>query len=85
MDHTLNEADAAQMRHIQREIVAVLVKYRHGTEAGLSIFALIRCARALLRRYPKPFQDDMRRLLEDFLAGRTSPRDDPENSLLLMN
>lgn len=76
--------DEQQMKRIQREVVDVLLKYQGNTEAALPMFALVRCARVLLRKYPKHTQDALRKVLIDYLCGRTEPRPDVSASGLIL-
>lgn len=80
---SFRQADLDQMKRIEKELVAVLVKYRDNTEGSLPAFALVRCARTLLRLYPKPTEKVLTRVVVDFLEGRPAPRDDPHARLLL--
>jgi len=76
----LDNADAERMKEIERELVKALLPYATGarpTEAGLAVFALVRCARTLLRKYPKRAQEDLLDAVVPFLEGKTEPRRRP--------
>lgn len=79
---TFGGAELSQMKRVEVEVAGVLHKYRQNTEAGLVAFALIRCARVLLRCYPKATQKELISVCVDYLNGRTQPRD-PASSLIL--
>lgn len=68
-----DQADADQMKAVQRAITAAVMPYRENTEAALVIMALLRCARILLRLYPKKFQDQFTPVLTDFLENAEAP------------
>jgi len=72
-----NNADVAQMHELQRIIVNALLPYTNGerrAEAGLAVFALVRCARVLLRKYPKVAQEELLDAIVPFLEGKAEPR-----------
>lgn len=79
---TFREEDARRMRAIQEELVRVLAPHAEKTEAALAAFALMRCARALLRKYPKGTQRELVRVCQDYLEGRATPRDGGEPLLV---
>ncbi len=67
--------DEDRMKHIENEIAREVVKYRENTETAIVVFALVRVARALLRKYRN--KTTREQLLEDvaipFLRGHTEP------------
>lgn len=81
---TFRQSDVDQMQVVQRQIVTTILPFREHTEAALVVFALLRCARTLLRLYPESRRKELTRVCVDFLEGRTSPRDDPSAGLLIM-
>jgi hypothetical protein len=78
------EEDFDRMQEVQTRVVRTLLPFRENTEAGLIVFALVRCARTLLRCYPEETRKQLTRLCVDFLEGRTAPRDNPESRLLIL-
>ena len=83
MPLSFGQAELDRMKRIEQELVAVLLKYRDDTEAALPAFALVRCARTMLRLYPKPTQQKLTRVVVDFLEGKSTPRDDRDAGLLI--
>lgn len=78
------QVDSDQMMKVEHELTTVLVRFKEHTEASLVIFALLRCARVLLKQYPPATKAQLTRILVDFLEERTAPRDDPEAHMLVM-
>lgn len=74
-DVTFTPENLAQMRKVQGRLVDTLLPFRQHTESALMVFALIRCARALVRLYPKGTRDMLIRLMCDYLQGRRTPAD----------
>jgi hypothetical protein len=81
---TFRQAEIEQMKRIENEVAGLLAKYRDNTEAGIVVFALVRCARTLLRLYPESTEQQLARVVADFLEDRAAPRDDPEAGMLVM-
>jgi hypothetical protein len=65
--------DEQRMKHVEREIARTCHPYRENTEAALVIFALFRCARILLRLYPKETQEELLLVLVPFIRGENAP------------
>lgn len=81
---SFRQADRDQMQKVEQELARVLNAHADKTEAALAIFACLRCARKLLSLYPDTTQEQLRRVLVDFINGRESPRDDAAANLLIM-
>lgn len=73
-----DQNDFNRMLAIERALVQTLLPFRDGkTESGLAAFALVRCARVLLRRYPPETQKQLLGVITAFLEGKTSPPGEP--------
>lgn len=67
------QPELEQMKRIENEVARTLAPFRANTEAGLAIFALIRCARLLLRLYPERTQQELLSVVVPFLQGGPPP------------
>jgi len=65
--------DFARMAFIENEVAKKLMTYRENTEASLVIFALLRCARRLLRLYPLAKQEELLTAIVPFMRGDAVP------------
>lgn len=73
--------DVEQMKRVENEVARTLAPFRGNTEAALAVFALVRCARLLLRLYPAKTQKELIPVLVDYLQGNGSA--EPESRLFL--
>ena len=65
---TFKEADGEKMRALQAELVTVLLRANEQKmEAAVAVFALMRCARPLLDRYPDHTRLALLEVIEAFL------------------
>lgn len=77
MPLTATPADIEQMKRIENEVAALLVKYRQSTEAAIVAFALTRLIRLLLSLYGDAARSDLKQAVIDHLNERECPRYDP--------
>lgn len=68
-----NQDDFNRMHHVENEIARRLIEWRGNTPAELVIFALVRCARRLLRLHPPNKQEEILLLIVPFLRGDDTP------------
>lgn len=77
-----DDATFTAMKDVEKVVVRALLPLRENIEAGLIILALIRCARVLLRLYPKKVQGELLPVLIAYLRGDTKqPSGDPASLL----
>lgn len=65
------EIDARLMKQAEQVLVRALMPFRENTEASLIVFALMRCARVLLRLYPEATRKELTRVCVGYLEGKT--------------
>lgn len=70
------------MSEVQAEVVKALMPFRARTESALVVFALIRCARVMMRLYPEKFQKELLAAVVPYLEGKDQPRQTGDHSLL---
>lgn len=64
--------DQRTVTEIQVELTHVLVQVNERkVEAALAVFALLRCARVLLDKYPAETREQLMQAIEPFLRGGT--------------
>lgn len=68
---SFKDEDALAMKTVERAVVKTIMPYRERIEAALVIFALMRCARVLLRLYPPNTQKWILPLVIAFLEGKS--------------
>lgn len=71
----LTEADGSRMKAIEAHVARSIVQFKNNTEAMLVVFALVRCARLLLKQYPEGPRKKFALLLCDFLQEKEGPDD----------
>lgn len=70
------DEDFRAMRAVQSVLIAALLPFRAKTEAALVVFALVRCARVMLRLYPEKTQRELLTAIVPYLQGQASgPRE----------
>jgi len=79
-----NNADAEQMKKVQSVITQAILPFRDSVEAGLVIFALVRCARILIGLYNPATQRELVSVCCDFLENREEPPGEAAQSPLWM-
>jgi hypothetical protein len=75
----------AQMKRVETAVIQTLLPFRDDgkTEAALVVFALLRCARVMLRLYPEQTQRELLQALVPYLEGKTGPAEDATSGFLL--
>ncbi len=76
------DENVKQIKHIRRELVAVLRQYRENTHPLMLILALMPLFRTLLRTFTKSEQKELLPILKDWLSGRTKPSE-PLHGIIL--
>ncbi len=72
------------MKAVERAVIAALLPFRERVPNGIAAFALVRCARTLLRLSPPDVQKNMLDAIVPFLEGKTKPREEGESGLLYL-
>lgn len=73
--------DMEQIQRVEAEVLRALAPFRENTDPALALFALIRCARMLLRSCPPDSHRQLLPVIRAFLEGKSSP--DPDSRLFL--
>lgn len=73
--------DVEQIKRVEAEVIRALAPFRENTDPALALFALIRCARMLLRSCPPDSHRQLLPVIRAFLEGQSSP--EPESRLFL--
>jgi hypothetical protein len=82
MSLTFSDDDARRMRALQLELMEVLRRANdQHLEAAIAAFACVRCARALLDKYP----ETGRRALTDLVVAFLEHADPPEAGRILLS
>lgn len=68
----LDNADAEQMRAVQKALIDAALPFRERTEAALVVFACVRIARTMLRLYNPKTQKQLLPVIIAFLEGKTT-------------
>lgn len=75
MSLKFDKEQSDRMLFLQAEIEKTLAPYRENTEAGIAVFALVRCAKKLLELYPDATRADLTEVIIYFLLGaKEAPR-----------
>ena len=80
---SFTNADAEQMKTIERALVATLLPFKGNTEAALVVFALVRCARVMLRLYPEQTKKALLPIMTAYLEGKNQPPGEESNLLVM--
>ncbi len=67
-----DDVNEAEMRKVQNAVVQTLLPFRERTEPAIVVFALIRCARVLLRLYSRKTQGEILPAIVAYLEGKTT-------------
>lgn len=75
-------AEVDGMKAIEKAIIAALLPFRSRMPNGLAVFALVRCARVMLRLSPPAAQAQMLDAIVPYLEGKMQPREGSDRAIL---
>ncbi len=73
MKTEFNPADFAEMKKVERALIATLKPFKDHVHPALLMFTLIRCARVFLRQGERAAQKELLPTIIAYLEGKTQP------------
>lgn len=73
MKTEFSQADFAEMKKVERAVIAVLKPFNEHVHPALMMFAMIRCARVFLRKGDRAAQQELLPTIVAYMEGKTQP------------